>query len=60
MKLAICPGSFDPVTCGHIDIITRAAAMFDKVMVVVMVSEVRTMPVVVAIPTRVPAPVIVR
>lgn len=39
MKLAICPGSFDPVTCGHIDIITRAAAMFDKVMVVVMVNN---------------------
>ena len=39
MKLAICPGSFDPVTCGHIDIIARAAAMFDKVIVVVMVNN---------------------
>ncbi len=39
MKVAICPGSFDPVTCGHIDIITRAAAMFDKVIVVVMVNS---------------------
>ena len=39
MKLAICPGSFDPVTCGHLDIITRAAEMFDKVIVVVMVNN---------------------
>lgn len=35
-KIAICPGSFDPVTVGHIDIIKRAAQMFDKVIVVVM------------------------
>ncbi len=33
---AICPGSFDPVTVGHLDIIRRAAAMFDNVIVVVM------------------------
>ncbi|MGN0493049.1 MAG: pantetheine-phosphate adenylyltransferase [Acutalibacteraceae bacterium] len=32
---AICPGSFDPVTCGHLDIITRAAKMFDSLIVVV-------------------------
>ncbi len=32
---AICPGSFDPVTFGHLDIITRASAMFHKVIVVV-------------------------
>lgn len=38
MKLAICPGSFDPVTNGHLNIISRAAAMFDKVIVVVMVN----------------------
>lgn len=36
MKIAICPGSFDPVTMGHHDIITRAAKLFDKVIVVVM------------------------
>lgn len=36
MKLAVCPGSFDPVTIGHLDIISRAATMFDKVVVVVM------------------------
>ncbi len=35
-KTAICPGSFDPITFGHIDIITRASAMFDKIIVVVM------------------------
>lgn len=35
-RTAICPGSFDPITVGHIDIITRAAAMFDKIIVVVM------------------------
>ncbi len=33
---AICPGSFDPVTVGHLDIIRRASSMFDKVIVVVM------------------------
>ncbi|MBQ8016166.1 MAG: pantetheine-phosphate adenylyltransferase [Clostridia bacterium] len=38
MKTAICPGSFDPVTIGHIDIIHRAAKLFDKVIVVVMVN----------------------
>ena len=36
MKIAVCPGSFDPVTLGHIDIIERAAELFDKVIVVVM------------------------
>ena len=34
--IAICPGSFDPVTVGHLDIIKRAAGMFSKVIVVVM------------------------
>lgn len=33
--IAICPGSFDPVTYGHLDIITRASKMFYKVIVVV-------------------------
>ena len=32
---AICPGSFDPVTYGHLDIVTRASKMFDKLIVVV-------------------------
>lgn len=35
MRIAICPGSFDPVTLGHLDIIQRAARIFDKVLVVV-------------------------
>lgn len=34
--IAVCPGSFDPVTLGHIDVISRAAQMFSKVVVVVM------------------------
>ena len=36
MKTVICPGSFDPVTMGHLDIIRRSAKMYDKVLVVVM------------------------
>lgn len=38
MKLAICPGSFDPVTIGHLDIIGRARKIFDHVIVAVMVN----------------------
>lgn len=36
MKVAVCPGSFDPITLGHLDIIRRAAALFDRVLVCVM------------------------
>ena len=36
MKIAVCPGSFDPVTLGHLDIIRRASTMFDKVDVLVV------------------------
>ena len=36
MKIAIYPGSFDPVTLGHLDIIERAATLFDRLIVVVM------------------------
>lgn len=36
MKKAICPGSFDPVTNGHLDIITRAARTFDHVVVAIL------------------------
>lgn len=39
MKIAVYPGSFDPVTKGHLDIIERAAGIFDKVCVVVMVNS---------------------
>lgn len=38
MSLAICPGSFDPITRGHIDIIRRAALLFDRVIVVMMIN----------------------
>ena len=34
-RIAVCPGSFDPITKGHIDIIERAAKIFDKVIVLV-------------------------
>ncbi len=42
MKTAICPGSFDPVTLGHIDIIERAARIFDHTIVVVMQNSRKT------------------
>ncbi len=35
MRLAICPGSFDPVTNGHVDIIKRSSTMFDEIIVAV-------------------------
>ncbi len=35
MSRAVCPGSFDPVTCGHLDVIGRAAGLFDEVVVAV-------------------------
>ena len=38
MKIAIYPGSFDPVTNGHLNIIRRAANIFDKLIVCVMVN----------------------
>jgi pantetheine-phosphate adenylyltransferase len=34
--LAVCPGSFDPVTSGHVDVVRRAAALFDEVVVAVL------------------------
>jgi pantetheine-phosphate adenylyltransferase len=39
MRRAVCPGSFDPVTNGHLDILRRAAAIFDEVIVAVLVNE---------------------
>jgi pantetheine-phosphate adenylyltransferase len=33
VKRGLCPGTFDPVTSGHLDIIERAAALFDEVLV---------------------------
>lgn len=42
MRIAIVPGSFDPVTRGHIDVICRAARLFDRVIVAAMVNEQKT------------------
>lgn len=38
MRTAVCPGSFDPVTSGHMDIFKRAAALFDEVIILVSVN----------------------
>jgi pantetheine-phosphate adenylyltransferase len=40
-RIAICPGSYDPVTFGHLDVISRASSMFDKVIVAVVNLPVR-------------------
>ena len=42
MKTALYPGSFDPVTLGHLDIIQRASQMFDTVIVAVMCNSAKT------------------
>lgn len=39
MRRAVCPGSFDPVTNGHLDIIARTAPLFDEVVVAVLVNK---------------------
>src|SRR3981081_445665 len=40
-RIALCPGTFDPVTFGHLDVITRASAMYDRVIVAVVNLPVR-------------------
>ena len=42
MRIAVCPGSFDPVTFGHVDIFRRGAKLFDKVIILVSVNTVKT------------------
>ena len=39
MKKAVCPGSFDPITNGHLDVIERASHLFDEVVIAVMVNN---------------------
>lgn len=40
-KIAICPGSYDPITNGHLDVISRAAELFDEVVIAVVNNSVR-------------------
>ena len=42
MTIAVCPGSYDPVTAGHLDVIERCARFFDEVHVVVAVNAAKT------------------
>ena len=44
MSIAICPGSFDPITLGHLNIIRRTSRIFDKVIVCVMYNAAKTSP----------------
>ena len=39
MRRAVCPGSFDPVTLGHLDIVSRASGLYDEVTVAVLVNK---------------------
>jgi pantetheine-phosphate adenylyltransferase len=39
VKRVVCPGSFDPITFGHLDIIERASALFDEVVIAVLVNQ---------------------
>ncbi len=43
-RIAICPGSFDPITLGHLNIIRRSAKIFDEVIVAVMLNATKTSP----------------
>ena len=42
MRTAVYPGSFDPITNGHLDVIQRAARLFDRVIVAVAINESKT------------------
>ena len=42
MRIAVIPGSFDPMTTGHINIVERAAELFDKVYVAVMINDTKS------------------
>lgn len=45
MKIAVYPGSFDPITYGHLDVVSRAAAVFDLVVFAVLVNPQKSAPV---------------
>jgi pantetheine-phosphate adenylyltransferase len=40
-RIAVCPGSYDPITRGHVDVITRASLMFDELIVAVVNASMR-------------------
>jgi pantetheine-phosphate adenylyltransferase len=42
VKRVVCPGSFDPITFGHLDIIERSAKMFDEVVIAVLVNKTKS------------------
>ena len=42
MKRVVCPGSFDPITYGHLDIVERASKMFDEVVIAVLVNKTKS------------------
>ena len=42
MRKAVCPGSFDPITNGHLDVIERASGLFDEVTIAVLVNNSKT------------------
>ena len=44
MSIAICPGSFDPMTLGHLNIVRRTSRIFDRVVVLVMVNASKSSP----------------
>ena len=44
MKIAVYPGSFDPITYGHIDVVVRAAAVFDRIVFAVLENRGKTAP----------------
>jgi pantetheine-phosphate adenylyltransferase len=42
MRRVVCPGSFDPITNGHLDIIERASSLFDEVVIAVLVNQTKS------------------
>ena len=45
MKIAVYPGSFDPITYGHLDVVERAASVFDRVVFAVLVNPQKSAPI---------------